>query len=172
MIFSFLHFYETRCHSFAVQLCHGTGWQNSASSFCLGTEWQNSALSFCHSPEWQNSATSFRHGPVWQDSASSHLPRRSAKGDLERSSKDQARQCFAQRPQTSSGASARTEQDIGLLTISALAEGDSFGQAKQYLPWTNHLLAGSSWNTAERINTMNSTHSNLWNQAKGWGRAF
>ena len=76
------------------------------------------------------------HGPVWQDSASSHLSHRSAKGDLERSSKDQARQCFARRPQTSSGVSARTEQDIGLLTISALAEGDSFGQTKQYLPWT------------------------------------
>jgi len=26
------------------------------------------------------------------------------------------------------------------LTISALAEGDSFGQAKQYLPWTSHLF--------------------------------
>ena len=37
----------------------------------------------------------------------------------------------------------RIKQGIGLLTISVLAEGDSFGQAKQFLPWTSHLLTSS-----------------------------
>jgi len=66
-----------------------------------------------------------------------------SKGDLERSSRDQARQSFASRPQDFQWSTTRTEQGSGLLTISVLAEGSSFGPAKQHLPWTSHLLNSS-----------------------------
>jgi len=50
--------------------------------------------------------------------------------DLERLSKDQVKQHFASRPWDFQWSTTRTEQGICLLTISVLAEGDSFGQAK------------------------------------------
>jgi len=50
--------------------------------------------------------------------------------DLERSSKDQAKQYFASRPQDFQWSTTRTEQGTNLLTISVLAEGIAFGQAK------------------------------------------
>jgi len=49
---------------------------------------------------------------------------------LERSSKDQAKQHFASRPQDFQWSTTRTEQGTSLLTISVLAEGGSFRQAK------------------------------------------
>jgi len=57
-----------------------------------------------------------------------------SKGDLERSSRDQARQSFASRPQDFQWSTTITEQGSCLLTIPVLAEGDPFGLAKQYLP--------------------------------------
>ena len=74
-----------------------------------------------------------------------------SKGDLERSSRDQARQCFASRPQDFQWSTTRTEQGSCLLTIPVLVEGDSFGPAKQYLPgqvtfWRTH--ADTTYNTA------------------------
>jgi len=66
--------------------------------------------------------------------------------DLERSSKDQARQHFASRPQDFQWSTTRTEQGICLLTIPVLAEDGSLGQAKQHLPWTSHFLKNSRCN--------------------------
>jgi len=57
-----------------------------------------------------------------------------SKGNLELSSRDQARQCFVSRPQDFQWSTTRTEQGSCLLTIPVLVEGDSFGPAKQYLP--------------------------------------
>jgi len=55
-------------------------------------------------------------------------------------------QYFASRPQDFQWGTARTEQGIGLLTIPVLAEGGSFGQAKQHLPWTSHFMKNSRCN--------------------------
>ena len=53
-----------------------------------------------------------------------------SKGDLERSSRDQARQSFASRPQNNQWSTTRIEQGSCLLTIPILVEGNSFGPAK------------------------------------------
>jgi len=79
-----------------------------------------------------------------------------SKGNLELSSRDQARQYFVSRPQDFQWSTTRTEQGSCLLTIPVLVEGDSFGPAKQYLPgqvtfWKAHAetdaMGGESRNS-------------------------
>jgi len=82
--------------------------------------------------------------------------------DLERSSKDQAKQSIASRPWDFQWSTTRTGQGIWLLTILVLAEGGSFGQAKQHLSWTSHFLKNSrchkrSGYPDDQSNTYNAT---------------
>ena len=82
--------------------------------------------------------------------------------NLERSSKDQAKQHLASRPWDFQWSTTRTEQGTRLLTIPVLAEGDSFGPAKKHLPWTSHFLKNSRCNKLLGIptklcNTYNAT---------------
>ena len=134
-------FYETKSHSFAVLCFYETKWHSFAVLCFYKTKWHSFALRSCHGPGWQNSALSFCHGPGWQNSAFKLLPRArlsetslgvndQSKGDLERSSRDQARQSFASRPQDLQWSTTRIEQGSCLLTIPILVEGDSFGPAK------------------------------------------
>ena len=84
-----------------------------------------------------------------------------SKGDLERSSRDQARQCFASRPQDFQWSTTRTEQGSCLLTIPVLVEGDSFGPAKQYLPG-QVTFKKLTLRQTRLYGNWNSTPSGLW----------
>jgi len=60
--------------------------------------------------------------------------------DLERSSKDQAKQSIASRPQDFQWSTTRTEQGTSLLTISVLAEGSSFWTSQIATPLDKSLF--------------------------------
>ena len=60
--------------------------------------------------------------------------------DLERSSKDQAKQSIASRPQDFQWSTTRTEQGTNLLTISVLTEGSSFWTSQIAIPLDKSLF--------------------------------
>jgi len=64
----------------------------------------------------------------------------SVSSDLERSSKDQAKQLIASRPWDFQWSTTRTEQGISLLTISILAEGSSFWTSQIATPLDKSLF--------------------------------